>query len=183
MTQRALIIVDYSYDFIADDGKLTCGEAGQRIEPFIVQRIQDSIAQGNQIFFLMDLHFENDPYHPETKRFPPHNIIGTDGRELYGEVKALYENIKSADNVHFIDKRRYDAFYGTPLDTLLRERKIDTVELVGVCTDICILHTAVSAYNLGYDLIIPRDGVASFNQAGHDWALTHFKDTLGAEVE
>ena len=28
-------------------------------------------------------------------------------------------------------------FYGTALDSLLRERHIDTVEIVGVCTDIC----------------------------------------------
>ncbi|MDO5376412.1 cysteine hydrolase family protein [Staphylococcus rostri] len=183
MTKRALLIVDYSYDFIADDGKLTCGEAGQRIEPFIVQRIQDYNAQADHIFFLMDLHFENDAYHPETKHFPPHNIVGTHGRELYGKVKALYDTIKAQDNVHFIDKRRYDAFYGTPLDALLRERHIDTVEILGVCTDICVLHTAASAYNLGYHMIIPSAGVASFNQAGHEWALSHFKDTLGAEVE
>ncbi|RIL78958.1 cysteine hydrolase, partial [Staphylococcus equorum] len=68
-------------------------------------------------------------------------------------------------------------------DTLLRERKIDTLEIVGVCTDICVLHTAATAYNLNYQLIIPKDGVASFNSQGHEWALTHFKDTLGATVE
>ncbi|UXR77774.1 MULTISPECIES: isochorismatase family cysteine hydrolase [unclassified Staphylococcus] len=183
MTQRALLVVDYSYDFIAEDGKLTCGEAGQRIESFIVQRIQDYIAQDDNVFFLMDLHEENDPYHPETKLFPPHNIVRTPGRELYGEVKALYDTIQSKSNVHFIDKRRYDSFYGTSLDALLRERNIDTVEILGVCTDICVLHTAVSAYNLGYQLIIPTEGVASFNQVGHEWALSHFKDTLGAKVE
>ena len=33
---------------------------------------------------MMDLHFEEDPYHPETKLFPPHNIEGTSGRHLYG---------------------------------------------------------------------------------------------------
>ncbi|AVQ33431.1 cysteine hydrolase [Staphylococcus muscae] len=183
MTQRALLVVDYSYDFIAEDGKLTCGEAGQRIESFIVQRVQDYIANDDNVFFLMDLHEENDPYHPETKLFPPHNIIGTPGRELYGEVKELYETIQPKNNVHFINKRRYDSFYGTPLDALLRERNIDTVEILGVCTDICVLHTAVSAYNLGYHLIIPTAGVASFNQIGHEWALSHFKDTLGAKVE
>ncbi|UXR69035.1 cysteine hydrolase [Staphylococcus sp. IVB6246] len=183
MTKRALLVVDYSYDFIAEDGKLTCGEAGQRIEPFIVKRIQDYIDQDDHIFFLMDLHEENDPYHPETKLFPSHNIVDTPGRDLYGEVKSLYEKIQSQSNVHFIDKRRYNSFYGTPLDALLRERHIDTVELLGVCTDICVLHTAVSAYNLGYQLVIPKDGVASFNQVGHEWALSHFKDTLGAKVE
>lgn len=39
MTHRALLVVDYSYDFIADDGLLTCGKPGQNIEDFIVSRI------------------------------------------------------------------------------------------------------------------------------------------------
>ncbi len=37
MTHRALLVVlYYSYDFIADDGLLTCGKPGQNIEDFIV---------------------------------------------------------------------------------------------------------------------------------------------------
>ncbi|MDR9833424.1 cysteine hydrolase family protein [Staphylococcus coagulans] len=183
MSNKALIVVDYSYDFVADDGKLTCGEAGQAIEPFIVERIQSYHQSKENIFFMMDLHYENDPYHPETKSFPPHNIEGTHGRDLYGRVQEIYNQIKDESHVYFIDKRRYDAFYGTPLDSLLRERHVDTLEIVGVCTDICVLPTAASAYNLNYQLIIPKNGVASFNLTGHEWALTHFKDTLGAAVE
>ncbi|MDN8705040.1 isochorismatase family protein, partial [Staphylococcus aureus] len=44
-------------------------------------------------------------------------------------------------------------------------------------------HTAVSAYNLGYHITIPKDGVASFNENGHVWALGHFVNSLGAEVD
>lgn len=183
MPRQALIVVDYSYDFIADDGLLTCGKPGQDIESFIVSRITHFNNREDHIFFLMDLHYDNDIYHPEYKLFPPHNIAGTSGRELFGEVGELYNKIKNQTNVHFIDKRRYDSFYGTPLDSLLRERDIEQLEIVGVCTDICVLHTAISAYNLGYQITIPEKGVASFNQTGHDWALAHFKNSLGAEVE
>ena len=54
--------------------------------------------------------------------------------------------------------------------------------LVGVCTDICVLHTAVEAYNLGYQIIIPADAVASFNESGHHWAIRHFESCLGAKI-
>ncbi|RIO45814.1 cysteine hydrolase [Staphylococcus hyicus] len=183
MSKKALIVVDYSNDFIADNGKLTCGGAGQAIEGYIVDRIQQYHEMRDNIFFMMDLHFENDPTHPESKSFPPHNIIGTEGRKLYGRVGSIFQKIEHEEHVFFIDKRRYDSFFGTPLDTLLRERKIDTLEIVGICTDICVLHTASTAYNLNYQLIIPKDGVASFNELGHEWALAHFKNTLGATVE
>ena len=93
---------------------------------------------------MMDLHYENDMFHPETKLFPPHNIEGTAGRELYGKIKAFYNNISGNSNIHYLNKRRYDSFYGTPLDSLLRERNIKDIEIVGVCTDICILHCCFS---------------------------------------
>ena len=43
MTRKALIVVDYSYDFIADDGRLTCGKPGQDIESFIPYNILKKI--------------------------------------------------------------------------------------------------------------------------------------------
>lgn len=181
--KKALIVVDFSNDFVAKDGNLTCGKPGQLIEENIHNKIEVYNKKEQDIFYLMDYHHENDPYHPETQLFPPHNIVGTAGRELYNTLKAQYEGIKTQKNVFWIDKTRYSAFFGTNLDSLLRERKIDTVEIVGVCTDICVLHTAVDAYNLNYKIIIPKNCVASFNQVGHDWALTHFENSLGAVVE
>ena len=183
MKNSALIVVDYSNDFVADNGKLTCVKPGQRIESYIVRRIDDYNSHKCPIFFMMDLHHEDDYNHPENKLFPPHNILGTSGRQLYGKVNDIYQNIQYNDHVHFIDKTRYDSFCGTPLELLLRERGVKRLEIVGVCTDICVLHTAISAYNLGYKIAISARGVASFNQTGHSWALEHFKNSLGAEVE
>ena len=71
---------------------------------------------------------------------------------------------------------------GTDLEIKLRERGITEVHLIGVCTDICVLHTAVDAYNKGFSIVVHQDAVASFDQAGHEWALRHFKNTLGANV-
>ena len=178
--KKALIVIDYTYDFVADDGKLTCGKPGQAIENNISTLIEQFIEQNDVVVFANDLHVENDPYHPESKLFPPHNIVGTKGRELYGSVKELYETYK--DRVISFDKTRYSAFAGTNLDILLRERNVEEVILVGVCTDICILHTAVDSYNLGYKITIPEHAVASFNEIGHKWALGHFKSCLGASI-
>lgn len=80
------------------------------------------------------------------------------------------------------DKTRYSAFAGTDLDLRMRERHVDTLHLVGVCTDICVLHTAVDAYNLNYNLVIHEKGVAALSPEGQTWALDHFKHVLGATV-
>jgi nicotinamidase-related amidase len=180
MSKRALIVIDYTYDFVASDGNLTCGEPGQAIEQNITALIEQFVQQNEVVVFANDIHYENDSYHPETKLFPPHNIAGTAGRELYGSVKDVFEKYK--ETVISFDKTRYSAFAGTNLDILLRDRQIKEVVLVGVCTDICVLHTAVDAYNLGYCITVPAYAVASFNPIGHDWALSHFESTLGAKI-
>ncbi len=180
--KKALIVIDYTVDFVAENGALTCGEPGQILEKAILHHIRQFIDEDELIIFACDLHEKNDPFHPETKLFPPHNIRNTKGRELYNEVQSLYEEIKHLPNVIWMDKTRYSSFAGTNLEQILRERKINELFLTGVCTDICVLHTAVDAYNKAFDLFIYEDSVASFNQAGHEWALGHFKNSLGATI-
>lgn len=65
---------------------------------------------------------------------------------------------------------------------ILLERRIDEVWIAGVCTDICVLHTAISAYNLDYHIVIPQAAVATFSPAGAEWAMNHFKNVLGATI-
>ncbi|KRG09368.1 isochorismatase [Lederbergia galactosidilytica] len=187
MNKRALLNVDYTYDFVASDGKLTCGKPGQDIETAIVQVTQNFFAANDYIVFAIDKHEKGDVYHPESKLFPEHNVAGTAGRELYGSLQDWYEKNKQATNVYYIDvyyidKTRYSAFAGTDLEIKLRERGIEEVHIVGVCTDICVLHTAIDAYNKGFRIVLYSDAMASFNEAGHEWALTHFTNTLGAKV-
>jgi nicotinamidase-related amidase len=180
---KALLVIDYTNDFVAEDGALTCGAPGREIEHAIVDRVKEAVEKEEEIFFAVDLHELEEPDHPEAALFPPHNIRGEPGRELFGKVKELYESTKDRPNVHWLDKTRYSAFAGTPLQLLLRQKKIKTVVLAGVCTDICILHTAVDAYNEGFRIHVDQAHVASFNKTGHEWALSHFKNTLGAEVK
>lgn len=178
--KKALLVIDYTEDFVAKDGALTCGEPGIALEGYIHQLTKEYIDQGETVVFAVDVHDENDPYHPESRLFPPHNIRNTAGRNPYGIVNDLYNANK--DSIHWMDKIRYSAFAGTELDIWLRARDIQELHLVGVCTDICILHTAVDAYNKGYALVIHEQGVASFDDTGHAFALRHFENTLGATI-
>lgn len=180
--KKALLNVDYTNDFVAKDGALTAGEPAQALEEYIVNLTKEFHENNDYVAFLIDIHYENNELHPENDLFPPHNLAGTEGRELYGKLEDLYQEIKNAPNVEYFDKTRYSAFAGTNLELQLRERGIEEVHIVGVVTDICVLHTAVDAYNKGFKIVIHKEGVASFNQVGHEWALTHFENTLGAKV-
>ncbi|MGI6344949.1 MAG: cysteine hydrolase family protein [Bacillota bacterium] len=169
---KALIVIDMLEDFIEKEGALYVGQEGEELIPFINQKIQEFRQAGAPIIFIADSHEEDDS---EFDMFQPHCITGTPGSDI---VAAL--DVQPGDRV--IRKRRYSAFFGTDLDITLRERGVDELYLVGVCTNICVLYTAADARNLGYTVNIYRDGVASFDQAAHDFALSEAEKTLGCRV-
>jgi len=175
---KALIVIDYTYDFV--EGKLPVGDPAIAIDNRIAELTESFAAAGDFVVMAVDLHDEADELHPETKLFPPHNIRGTEGRALYGKLREAYEHNK--EHIYWMDKTRYSAFCGTDLELRLAAKGIRELHLVGVCTDICVLHTAVDAYNKGFKIVVHEDAVASFNAQGHEWALGHFQNVLGAEV-
>lgn len=184
MKKKALINIDYTRDFVAEEGALTCGQPGQEIEERITAITEGFIQAGDFIVFAIDVHQAGDSFHPETRLFPPHNLKGTEGRRLYGRLEEVFIKAQADSNpdVYWMDKTRYSAFAGTDLELRLRSRGITELHLVGVCTDICVLHTAVDAYNKGFEIVIHEDAAASFDPEGHRWALRHFQGSLGAAV-
>ncbi len=180
--KRALIVVDYTVDFVADEGRLTCGAPGQGLEERIVQLTGEFLQQEQYVVMAVDFHTSDDPYHPESRLFPEHNIAGSAGRQLYGQLEDVVQRCRDSAQLYEMAKTRYSAFAGTDLDLRLRARGIQELHLAGVCTDICVLHTAVDAYNLGYQLVVHADAVQSFDADGHRWALGHFRNVLGAQV-
>lgn len=179
---KALLIIDYTNDFVADDGALTCGEPAQALDGYLASLADKFYLNGDFVIFPTDAHRLHDPFHPEAKLFPPHNIIGTPGRDLYGQVGKWYGEHQNSGLVYQFAKNRYSSFQNTNLDNFLRERNIRDLWIAGVCTDICVLHTAITAYNLDYEITIPRAGVATFTAHGDEWAFDHFKNSLGATI-
>ncbi|WP_057746462.1 cysteine hydrolase family protein [Liquorilactobacillus capillatus] len=183
MSKKALLIIDYTNDFVHPKGTLSCGKPGQAIENKIISLANTFLANDDYVILPTDCHQVNDPYHPESKLFPSHNIVNTWGRELYNRLADWYQENHTRKNVYFFDKNRYSSFANTNLENYLRSRQIEELHLTGVCTDICVLHTAVDAYNKNFNLCIHSDATASFDPAGHQWALNHFKNCLGAKIE
>lgn len=180
--KKALISIDYTVDFVADEGKLTAGVPAQAISERITQVTQEAFERGDYIFFAIDRHEENDTFHPESRLFPPHNLIGSKGRELFGPLATFYEQYKDHERVRWMDKRHYSAFSGTDLDIRLRERGIDTIILTGVLSDICVLHTAIDAYNKGYHIEVVSSAIAALTEESHQFALNHLRHVLGANI-
>lgn len=182
--KEALILIDYTNDFVATGGALTAGEPAQAIDDKLAVAIAETLDGGGYVFVMNDLHYADTPEHPESALFPPHNLAGTPGREIYGKTGEVLKKYaaKKDDKLFYMDKFRYSSFAGTSLDILLRQFDIRDLRLTGVCTDICVLHTAVDAYNLGYHCTVHKSEVATFNPEGHVFALEHMRGAMGFKV-
>lgn len=170
--KRALLVIDMIEDFVHEGGALYCGPSMARIVPVIQRELDRARSSGESIVYLKDDHLPDDA---EFALFPPHAIAGTKGAEIVPELAP-----RDGDIV--IPKRRYSGFFGTDLDITLRERGVDTLRLVGDCTNICVLYTAADARNLGYVVEVVRDGVTSFDLEAHADALRELEKTLGATI-
>jgi len=77
-----------------------------------------------------------------------------------------------------ITKHQWGAFYGTGLDLQLRRRGIRTLVLGGIATNIGVESTARSAYEHGYELVIPEDLCSAASTEMHAFAFTHILPRL-----
>lgn len=170
--KRALVVIDMIEDFAHEGGALYCGPTMGRIIPVIQNELARARAAGEPVIYLTDNHVPDDA---EFEVFPPHAIVGTPGAEIIPELAP-----DETDDV--IPKRRYSGFFGTDLDITLREKRVDTLRLVGDCTNICVLFTAADARNLGYAVEVVRDGVTSFDEEAHVHALRELEQTLAAKL-
>lgn len=178
MKNEALIIVDMSNDFVADDGSLTAGKPAQEIVPYIIEKANEFIANGGTVVISMDSHYENDPHF---ELWPPHNVIGTKGQEPYGELMDWFKKFQLHPNVTIAPKTNYNAFFNTGLAEKLKERMIDKVHVVGVCTDICDFLTIAGADAEGFETAIHKRGVATFTDLG-ETMINHMKLCFHTEI-
>ncbi|MEW5806670.1 MAG: isochorismatase family cysteine hydrolase [Acidobacteriota bacterium] len=171
--KKVLIVVDMLNGFLKPGAFLYCGDDSRRIIPFVREMVQQYSDAGNPVIFLADNH---NPGDPEFTVYPPHCLKGTEEACVIDELKDL------ARKEILIPKTRFSGFYGTDLDKILEEIKPELVEVVGVCTNICVLYTVEGLRNRDYRVKVHRKGVASFDEEAAEFALRQMQTVLGAEI-
>ncbi len=171
-----VLVVDMLRGFLepSHDGQahnLYCGEQARQIIANVRRLLEAERARGSRVIFVADSH---DPDDKEFEVFPPHCVRGSAESEVIPELRDIPGEL--------LPKNRYSAFFNTDLERRLAELKPEKVILCGVCTDICVLHTASDARNRDYRVEVPKDCVASFSEENHRWGLKHLQEVLGAKV-
>jgi len=158
--RTALIVVDMQNDFVDPRGSLCVGTARATV-PAIARLCTFARAHGLTVVYTQDWHRPDDP---EFALWGAHAVAGTWGAEIVPDLAPRPEDL-------VIRKLRYDAFYGTPLDHELRQRRIAEVIVTGTVSNICVLHTAGSAALRWLRVIVPVDAVSALTEFDQQAAL------------
>ena len=175
MEKKILIVIDMINDFVKEGGALYF-EAGEKIIPAIKKQVDKYRKNRLPIIFLCDKHDNDDE---EFDRFPAHAIERTQGADIVNGLRPI-----NYQNEYEIDKTRFDGFYNTDLDLLLslHYSNINKVEIVGVCTSICVMETAGSFVDRNWDVSILSDCVADLTPENHHMALERMKNIYGVKI-
>ncbi len=172
MGKTALIVADMLNDFLDPKGALFVGAPGREIIPFVAARIAETRQSGGVVIFICDAHAPDDR---EFKYFAPHAVKGTWGAQVIPELP-----VQPGDFV--VEKTRYTAFSNPDLDEILKKEAVERVEVVGVCTSICVMETVKELFDRDIPHLVYREGVADFDPEAHAFALKHIERIFGTEV-
>jgi nicotinamidase/pyrazinamidase len=182
---RALIVVDVQNDFCEGGSLAVAG--GATVAAAITDHVRTAAGDYAHVVATRDhhidpgSHFADQPDFLET--WPAHCVVGTGGVDLHpaldrGPLDAVF------------DKGEYAAAYsgfearsdGTPLADWLRERGVDSVDVVGIATDHCVRATALDAVGHGFATRVLLHLTAGVAEASTQAALEQLR-TAGVELE
>lgn len=149
--EKVLIVVDMQNDFI--DGSLGTPEA-QAIVPKVVEKIKEYIDNNWFIYTTQDTHSENYLKTPEGLKLPVrHCIYDTCGWDINDDIREALEYDLYSSYAHQYKKRTFGC--KELVEELVRydeeQAAIDEIELVGLCTGICVMSNAIMLKNAFYD--------------------------------
>jgi len=178
----ALLVIDMQNDFCHADGAL--GKRGidlaptQALVPRLVAFVASLRAARLPILYTQTCHDAwTDSLAWRERQDGSAGALcrtGSWGAEFFG--------VRPRDDERVVIKHRYDAFYGTDLDLILRARGLHTLLVTGVATNVCVETTAREAFVRGYRLVMIADCLAGSSIGEHEASLGTMERLFGVIV-
>ena len=177
--KKVLIVIDMQNDFI--DGSLGTKEA-QAIVPNVKNKIDEYYTLGYDVVFTRDTHQENYMDTMEGKFLPvKHCIENTDGWAITKELDTSVASvIIDKPNFGYVDWVSYLSDFdmmGTAENYIINEERPESIEIVGLCTDICVVSNALilKAIYPETNITVDASCCAGVTPESHKAALTPMK--------
>ena len=181
--KNALVIIDVQNEFCHPDGPFARKGMDMRIIDEMLSPLKRLISAAHKygvpVVFVRNVEdsatdSEAWTLRPDGDERTVNGMIcrrGSWGAEFYGITPQPDDTV--------VEKHRFSAFVNTPLDTVLRARKIDVLVLAGVASNVCVESTARHAVMLDYHVVLAEDACASWDRAAHDMTMQNTRCFLG----
>ncbi|SHH42980.1 Nicotinamidase-related amidase [Butyrivibrio fibrisolvens DSM 3071] len=166
--KKIVVIVDMQNDFI--DGALGSKEAPQIVEG-CVKKVAKAYEDGDQVIFTRDTHYDDTYMNSEEgKNLPVVHCI----EDSYGwNIASAFGNYTS--NSVRLNKETFGSVQlGQRIaEMCARDKSIESVELCGLCTDICVISNAllIKAFNPNLPIYVDAACSAGVTPESHDTAI------------
>lgn len=171
----AVLVIDMVNDFI-DSAAPMQAAGGQLIIPKILSLLGAARERQVPVIFVVERHRPgNRDYGIELEIEPEHGVEGTFGSEVVRELTPQSEDL-------VVIKRRYDAFFSTELDLVLRSNGIENIILTGTATELCVASTAYHAKSLDYRVFFAEDCLAGSSVEKHEAFLLCAVPWIGQRI-
>lgn len=163
--KKVLIVIDMQNDFVY--GPLGTPEA-QAIVPNIIKKVEEYRSRDDAIIFTTDTHYDDYLETSEGQKLPvPHCIVGTSGYEIIPELNV---------ELSTMEKIYPKSTFGYRWNTGHWMRCYD-VEIIGVCTDICVVTNALvlKTYHPDIEITVDASCCAGSTPEKHKAALEVMK--------
>ena len=174
---NVLVVVDMQNDFI--DGALAA-DGGTDIVDKVIKRIKES--KGELVLFTRDTHSNDYLDTPEGKKLPVvHCIKDTHGWQIQKDIFSAWRNNSDTISLEDVKNNTFDkpVFGSVDLVSFLKsqENKITQIELLGICTDICVISNAIMIKNTlpNTTIIVNSNCCAGVTKESHIKALDVMK--------
>lgn len=162
--KTAILVIDMQNDSVRPDGALPA-EGAEDIIDNVVRLLQIGRKNNIPVIFITHTHRKDLSDFGIAHYFEPPSVIeGTEGAEIIEELQLEDDDI-------IVKKTRYDAFFKTELDLILRQKHIKNLIVCGVLTDGCVLGTVQHARSLDYKVLLLSDCTAGTTHEKHEAAL------------
>lgn len=171
-SETALLIIDMISDFEFEDGEKLFKYAFPAAKKILKLKEKAEKASVPIIYINDNFGKWQDDFNKTLKSALKESSPGS----------KIAKILKPDENHFFVLKPKHSAFYSTTLDLMLENLKVKKLILTGISTDICILFTANDAYMREYQIIIPKDCVASVKTQENKKSLEYIERVLKADI-
>jgi len=187
--ETALIVVDVQNDFADPNGSLYVRE-GEAVVPLANGQIVEAEEAGALIVYTQDWHPESTPhFEKDGGLWPVHCVHDTWGAMFHPDLRVNGEIVRKGTR----GEDGYSAFSvrdllsgdtaPTILDGLLVDHSVERIVICGLATDFCVVETVTDARELGYPVVVIREGIRAVDRkAGSGKRAVQMMRDAGAEL-